>query len=761
MQQSASDTQSGRAAALLVRLEALALAHPMLVLKPYERLEQQCMESRPAVALVALYGQFFVLERRGRAIELLERLGAGLELAKARHLPAHAALLHEALGRIRYQRGEYGEATLHWSSAVDLAGLVGHVRIGVAARIGLGQLHYALNDWETGQRFHANADEMLSEVGDDYLQSKLCINLGVGLFNRQQFAAAELQFRKGQAAAQRARHRDYQAEALWHLSRCAEALGLHEQATIDCRQALAMAVRCGYTWLQAVASATLAELASTDADHQQAIAVAEHSLQLAKTLGARRLQSSAHKALARLYQASQQLPQALDHLWQHQAVEAELYRLSLPERLGALARFDLGHQGAEERLLNLSNRHWAVDSPADLLSAADEIREQVLALMRVDRLLFWWDVDGTGRFSSADAPGQWLSPDSCPGYLTLLERMDGPLTLTDLRLHPCHAELQALSPGAKSRAELVIYQQQRPRAVLWLEHGHQARSWARADVLNASHVAKIYERLLLSLDLAQAKQAKAEMEREKIASLGRLVAGIAHDVNTPIGVAITAASCLGDAARRMATLIASGRIGRSELLSLSEQMGASGELVERNLQRAAALVGDFKRIAVDQNTEELQTFELGEYLRSVVAVHGPALRKSGARVELEVEAGLRMTLPPGLLTQVFSNLIMNSLTHAFPQGQGGCIRISAERLGGEARLHYRDDGVGVSAEVRARMFEAFFTTRRGQGGSGLGMYMVQNIVNRLGGGVELLPSERGLCLALSLPLSDGPTPVPA
>lgn len=264
---------------------------------------------------------------------------------------------------------------------------------------------------------------------------------------------------------------------------------------------------------------------------------------------------------------------------------------------------------------------------------------------------------------------------------------------------------------------------------------------------------RLVEERTAKLRMAQGKL----VEQEKMAALGALVAGVAHEVNTPIGVAVTAASGMREFAGQLSDKLQGTAVSRSELLDLAACLAKSAQLVESNLARAASLVGSFKQLAVDQSHIENSTFDLGQYVQSIFAAHMPALRKAGVRYQLDIPQGLTLNMPAGLLAQLLSNLIMNSLTHAFPQGAGGLLQVSAEPLPDDrVRLVFADDGVGAPPEVRARMFEPFFTTRRGSGGSGLGLHIVYNIVSRLGGQVALLESERGLAVEVCLPLDYTP-----
>jgi two-component system NtrC family sensor kinase len=248
------------------------------------------------------------------------------------------------------------------------------------------------------------------------------------------------------------------------------------------------------------------------------------------------------------------------------------------------------------------------------------------------------------------------------------------------------------------------------------------------------------------------RQAQSKLvEQEKMAALGALVAGVAHEVNTPIGVAITAASGLREFAAMLLDKLDSGAVKRSELQALASQLQVGATLVENNLYRAADLIGNFKLLAVDQSNLETSEFALAEYVTSIFSAHGPALKKAHASFSLDIPTDIRVFLPAGKLAQLLSNLIMNSLTHAFTAGLPGTIKLSVQLQAGQLHLLFSDDGVGAPAEVRARMFEPFFTTRRGQGGSGLGMHIAYNLVTSMGGEISLADSERGLSIAIRLP----------
>ncbi|HET9484380.1 MAG TPA: ATP-binding protein, partial [Xanthomonadales bacterium] len=217
------------------------------------------------------------------------------------------------------------------------------------------------------------------------------------------------------------------------------------------------------------------------------------------------------------------------------------------------------------------------------------------------------------------------------------------------------------------------------------------------------------------------------VESEKMAALGGLVAGVAHEINTPLGIGVTAASHLEAETRRIAKRMAEGSATREELESYQQQAHEATEIILRNLRRADKLVKSFKQVAVDQSSEQKRQLDLGAYLEEVLTSLAPALKRGRHAIEVRCPEPVTVETYPGAIYQIVVNLVMNSVTHAFAGGEQGHIRIDVSRSGGEVEFDYRDDGGGMSEEVRRRAFEPFFTTRRGQGGSGLGLHIVYNL----------------------------------
>lgn len=226
-------------------------------------------------------------------------------------------------------------------------------------------------------------------------------------------------------------------------------------------------------------------------------------------------------------------------------------------------------------------------------------------------------------------------------------------------------------------------------------------------------------------------------EAEKLASLGGMVAGIAHEINTPLGIGVTAASHLHAEARRLSRLMESSQLQSADLERFERTARESSDLILRNLQRADRLVKSFKQVAVDQSSEDRRVVDLGVSLAEVLTTLGPTLKKTPHQVTLRCPAGLVVETAPGALYQIITNLVMNSLMHGFVNGNPGHISIEVARQENHILIIYSDDGVGMEEAIRLRIFEPFFTTRRGQGGSGLGMHIVYTLVSQsLNGHIE-------------------------
>ncbi|MBT9455674.1 MAG: tetratricopeptide repeat protein [Burkholderiaceae bacterium] len=256
---------------------------------------------------------------------------------------------------------------------------------------------------------------------------------------------------------------------------------------------------------------------------------------------------------------------------------------------------------------------------------------------------------------------------------------------------------------------------------------------------------------------AQLRQARDKLvDKEKLAALGSLVAGVAHELNTPIGNGLLIASSLRDKTHQLAGMAQGPNLKRADLHAFVSEATEGFELIMRGLGSAASLVSSFKQVAVDQTSEQRRRFGLLQTCQDVAKSLASRIRQEGHSLTVDIPPELELDSYPGPLCQVLNNLIDNSLLHGFAAGVPGEMRLTAQaHASGRVRLCFADDGRGIAAEHLKRVFEPFFTTRLGQGGSGLGLSISYNIVNSLLQGqisVESSPGE-GAVFVLDLPLS--------
>ena len=248
---------------------------------------------------------------------------------------------------------------------------------------------------------------------------------------------------------------------------------------------------------------------------------------------------------------------------------------------------------------------------------------------------------------------------------------------------------------------------------------------------------------------------KQLVESEKMASLGGLVAGVAHEINTPVGIGVTAASHLEAKTRDMLAEYKSGGLKRAALETYLAVCDESSRMILSNLSRASDLIRSFKQVAVDRSTEEKRSFLLRAYIDEILLSLRPHLKKTAHVVEVSCDPTLAMDSYPGALSQILTNLVMNSLMHAFEPGSAGHITITAGMEGDLLRLVYADNGKGIPPENLDKIFEPFYTTLRGRGGTGLGLHILYNLVTqKLRGTVrcESTPGQ-GATFILMLPLN--------
>lgn len=290
------------------------------------------------------------------------------------------------------------------------------------------------------------------------------------------------------------------------------------------------------------------------------------------------------------------------------------------------------------------------------------------------------------------------------------------------------------------------------RQGLYLGVGHVV------DLLKAMELrlARRTEEVALAYDKLKSSQAML-VESEKLSSLGRIVVGFAHELNTPLGNARLAVSTLTDVTAHLRAMITSGNLKKSAFLAQLDACVQSAAMVERNIVRAAELISTFKQLAVDQAVAMRRRFLLDEIASEVEITTRPLLKGKSVRLEVDFSVPNELNSYPGPLTQVITNLVQNAVIHGLEGRQDGVIKLSAKPCPdgpGEISLTVEDNGIGMTQEIAKRVFEPFFTTRLGQGGTGLGLHISYTIVTgHLGGRIEVDSSPgQGCRFHIRIPL---------
>ncbi len=335
------------------------------------------------------------------------------------------------------------------------------------------------------------------------------------------------------------------------------------------------------------------------------------------------------------------------------------------------------------------------------------------------------------------------------------------LYVRDLELTSSETDMGMLSDGTKpsmpcSMLYVPILLDERVLGTICV-HSFQKNAYhqVHVDMLRtlSTYVAVAFDNAEAYARLGLAQQRL--VAQEKMAALGSLVAGVAHELNTPIGNGMLTATALQERTNEMSTKMHTAQFRRSELVSFISLCQDAATLIVRGLQSAADLISSFKQVAVDQTSAQRRHHDLEQTTREIVATMASKVRKAGHTLVVDVPPGIEIDGYPGAYGQVITNLVDNALLHAYGDKRGGNMELSALRVTAQlARVQFRDDGVGIPQANLKRIFDPFYTTKLGQGGSGLGLNISYNIVTSLLGGEITVKSVegQGTTFVINLPL---------
>lgn len=247
---------------------------------------------------------------------------------------------------------------------------------------------------------------------------------------------------------------------------------------------------------------------------------------------------------------------------------------------------------------------------------------------------------------------------------------------------------------------------------------------------------------------------KQLVESEKMASLGELVAGVSHEINTPLGIIVTSASYLDDEVNDIHNKIESGKLTKTNLLNFTKNIKDSLDLILSNSKRSSELIQSFKQVSADQTSEFKRKFNMHEYLEEIINSLKPQFRNKDIKVNIICKQDMEIDSYPGAFAQIITNLVLNSIIHGFDKSNCGEITIEAIKDNDISHIKYIDNGKGMDKESSTKLFEPFFTTKRGRGGTGLGMHIVYNVVTQKLKGTIICDSspENGVEFNIELPV---------
>ncbi|WP_194114369.1 ATP-binding protein [Chitinilyticum piscinae] len=732
-----------------------------------------------------------IMDHQGHAAEARNVLFEALQVAQAQHLFANEACLLEQIARSYYTNAEYRPAIQYWARCVEICETTGGSdRVWMLAKVGLGQIYDALGDYASAATLHRAALGRIHLDYDPWLDAKIKINLGVNLMRYGDAGEAREVFEDALALCNEGKFWDYAAESHLRLGEMFLRQDRLDQAELHLFAGLATARMVDYRWGEANLLLAIAEVKARHGKLEEALETLMEGVKISEEFNFIHILERQHLAIARYAEQLGGYSTALNALKAGFTLAERIQAAAAPERQRELED-KAGLRPSPARLLVELSNHPALDSGKQEEAFAILCRQAsaIMGVARVQILLLQEDglsLKSPSIFIAALdrlERGQEWGQQAWPQLASWLSEPES-IIAHDCIHHPLTWGLAAeyLQPLAIS--SLLAFPVRVPGRLIglfWMEHVGAQRNWTPDELLHGSQLADMCSRALANSERkrfqreihqlnarlmesnealeGRVKERTRELEHaneelhhamaklvqsEKLASLGSLVAGIAHELNTPLGGALTIASTLMDEAQQFEDGMREGRMKRAEAERFVALCRDGTAIMQRNINRASDLVARFRQVAVDTTSEQRQSFDLREVLGDVLATYAGVLQQAGHTLECDLAGALLLDSYPGPIEQVISQLLGNSLLHGLAGRSGGVITVAARELDAERiELVYEDNGAGIPESLHRRVFDPFFTTRMGQGGSGLGLYLVYNLITGVLGGEVLLSSEVG------------------
>ncbi|MGL4996252.1 MAG: ATP-binding protein [Deefgea sp.] len=736
-----------------------------------------------------------------RAVEMQSQITYGiailnvqyeaLQMAQNHHLFAAEARLLNLIGRAYYAAAQYQEAMQTWGRCLEVAELSNEYAAWIKAKMGVGQIYDALGDPSSAVKMHQEAIDRSQSLRDDWLLLQANINLGVNLHRLRRSDEALAAFNFALDTARKLNHEDDVAECLMRIGEVQLALHAFSRAAVSLESAQIIAERTGYKWALTQILRLRAECFLSMNQPQEALQQVYYGIRTADEAGAMHPKMQLLNLQSQICERDGDLAVALLAQREAQRLEQQIHQASRRDPLQQVAQLSGLLHNPDQILLDLAS-DLSIEKN-DLLGLSAVLCATACKALKVAQASFWqWPtpdrLNCTMRCNAQAQPltlGPDLDRDALPALLEQLQA--GEMIIAHSAAQHLYtwqwSEYALQAQGIAAVLLIPVRLNDETIAVLACEHLSGQRNWRRDEVQHAQQLGLLATRAMaqylqqsfvqqiaalntqlikqndeLELRVIERTQAleqamKKLVQAEKLAALGQLVAGFAHELNTPLGSILTASTTLSAHSRDINQQLQSGTMKKSQVEQFIAQGQEISELIERNAYRASNLVQDLKQLTRESPPRETQTLSLYEVVEDVLQHLTVPQHHQLITIYNRIDPQVRLNSYRSEIEMIVNQLIQNSFLHAFAPNLAGKIEISAILTEDAMLLVYQDNGAGIDPAVQKKVFDPFYTTQFGQGRSGLGLYQVYSVVHgRLGGEITLSSElDQGTQIMITLP----------